>query len=91
MDAPKIQMIDSIHGIIEWLGLEGTLRSPAAGQPPHLILEQAAQGPIQFGLEHTSRNGASTTSLGSLFQHLTTLIVKSCSPLTSNLNLPSFN
>ena len=38
----------------------------------------------------TSRDGASTTSLDSLFQHLTTLIEKNF-PLTFNLNLPSFN
>uniref|UniRef100_A0A8C2T2L6 P53 and DNA damage regulated 1 n=2 Tax=Coturnix japonica TaxID=93934 RepID=A0A8C2T2L6_COTJA len=39
---------------------------------------------------NTSKDGASTTSLGSLFQALTTLLVKNF-PLTSNLNLPSFN
>uniref|UniRef100_A0A8C2Y8F8 Ankyrin repeat and sterile alpha motif domain containing 1B n=1 Tax=Coturnix japonica TaxID=93934 RepID=A0A8C2Y8F8_COTJA len=39
---------------------------------------------------NTSKDGASTTSLGSLFQDLTTLLVKNF-PLTSNLNLPSFN
>ena len=39
---------------------------------------------------NTSRDRASTTSRGSLFQHLTTLLVKNF-PLTSNLNLPSFN
>uniref|UniRef100_A0A8C2T4P3 BAG family molecular chaperone regulator 1 n=1 Tax=Coturnix japonica TaxID=93934 RepID=A0A8C2T4P3_COTJA len=39
---------------------------------------------------NTSRDGASTTSLGSLFQGLTTLLVKNF-PLTSNLNLPAFN
>jgi len=39
---------------------------------------------------NTSRDGASTDSLGSLFQHLTTLIEKNF-PLMSKLNLPSFN
>ena len=49
---------------------------PQAGPPtPHLIPDQAAQGPIQLGLEHL-QDRASITSLGSLFQHLTTLIVK---------------
>ena len=57
-------------------------------QPPHFIPAQAAQGPIQPGQEHLQE--AFTTSLGSLFQHLTTLLVKNF-PLTSNLNLPSFN
>jgi len=44
-------------------------------QPPYLILDQAAQGPSKLAL-NTCRDGASTTSLGSLFQHLTTLSVK---------------
>ena len=46
--------------IIEWLGLERTSRiiklQPSCcrqgHQPPHLIPDQAAQGPIQPGLEH---------------------------------------
>jgi len=38
---------------------------------------------------NTSRDRASTTSLGSPFQHLTTLLVKNF-PLTANLDLPSF-
>jgi len=56
-------------------------------QPPHLIPAQAAQGPIQPGLEHLQGQGIHSLS-GQLFQHLTTLIVKNF-PLTSNLNLPS--
>jgi len=39
---------------------------------------------------NTSRDGDSTTSLGSLFQCLTTLSVKKCF-LMSNLNLPWCN
>ncbi|KAK4827794.1 hypothetical protein QYF61_021747 [Mycteria americana] len=39
---------------------------------------------------NNSRDGASTTSLGNLFQCLTTLIVKNFFPI-SNLNLPSFS
>ena len=58
-------------------------------QTPHLILGQAAQGPIQPGLEHLQRRGIHNLS-GQLFQRLTTLLVKNF-PLTSNLNLPSFN
>ena len=48
------------HRIIECLGLEGTpkiirVQSPClrqGRQPPDLILDQAAQGPIQPGCEH---------------------------------------
>ena len=50
----------AFHKITEWLGLEGTsrimkLQPPCCmqgHQPPYLILDQAAQGPIQPGLEH---------------------------------------
>ena len=81
------------HRITEWLGLEGTsriikLQPPCCMQgyqPPHLILDQAAQGPSL--VLNTSRNGASTASLGSLFQHLTTLRVTNV-PLIS---CPCFN
>jgi len=58
-------------------------------QPPDVVLDQVAQGPIQNDVE-TCRDGASAASLGSLFQHLTTLIVKNF-PLTSNVSLPSLN
>ena len=51
--------LQSYHRIIEWLGLEGTssiikLQPPhhrQSCQTPHLILDQAAQGPLQPGLE----------------------------------------
>ena len=71
------------HSIIEWPSRIIKL------QPPLPILDQAAQGPIQPGLEHLQGWGIHTLS-GQLFQHLTTLIVKNF-PLTSNLHLPSFN
>ena len=58
-------------------------------QPPHLILDQAAQGPIQLGLEQFQGRNIHNLS-GQLFQHLTTLSVKNF-PLTSNLNFPSLN
>jgi len=53
------------HRIIEWPGLEGTSRiiklqplcHRQGHQPPHLILGQAAQGPIQPGLEHLQGRG----------------------------------
>ena len=83
--------------LVEWLGMEGTsriikLQPPCyrqGCQPPHFILDQAAQGPIQPGLEHLQGWGIHSLS-GQLFQHLTTLIVKNF-PLISKLKLPSFN
>ena len=51
------------HRITEWLGLEGTSRimklqhlcHRQGHQPPHVIPAQAAQGPIQPGLQHLHR------------------------------------
>ena len=48
------------HRATEWCGLEGTSRimklqplyHRQGHQPPYLILDQAAHGPIQLGLEH---------------------------------------
>ena len=85
------------YRITERPGLEGTSRimnlQPSrhtqGHQPPHLILDQAAQGPIQPILEHLQGQGIHNLS-GQLFQHLATLIVNNF-PLTSNLNLPSLN
>ena len=85
------------HRIIEWLGLEGSSRiiklqtscHMQGHQPPYLIPDKAAQGPIQLGLEHLQGRGIHSLS-GQLFQHLTTLIEKNF-PLISNLNPPSFN
>jgi len=86
-----------VKTVIEWLGLEGTSRviklQPSCcmegHQPPYLILDQVAQGPIQPGLEHLQGWGihglsgqpvpASHHSLG-----------KELPPI-SNLHLPSFN
>ena len=63
----RIQIIESqnkrisqIHRITEWLGLEGTSRitklqpphHTQGHQPPHFRPAQAAQGPIQPGLQH---------------------------------------
>jgi len=55
-------------------------------QHPYLILDQAAQGPIQPGLEHLQGRRIHSSP----FQHLTTLLVKNF-PLTSNRNLLSLN
>ena len=59
-------------------------------QPPHFIPAQAAQGPIQPGLEHLQGWTGHPQPLWAAVQHLTTLIGKNF-PLTSNLSLPSFN
>ena len=84
------------HRIIVWLGLEWTLRilklqpphHRQDHQPPHLISAQAAQSPIQPGLDHFQ--GWTGHPSGQLFQHLTSLIVKNF-PLISSLNLPTSN
>ena len=73
-----------------WVGRELKdllVPTPCHGQG-HLPLDQAAESPVQPGLEHF-REGASAASLGNLFQGLTTFTVKNFF-LTSNLNLPSF-
>ena len=61
---PKVRVTQAAvkpqPGITEWPRLEGTSRimnhqpplHRQSHQPPHLILDQAAQGPIQPGLEH---------------------------------------
>ena len=61
-------------------------------QPPCYVqgrqpLDQAAQSHIQPGLECSQGDGASTASLGNLFQCVTILCVKNFL-LTPNLNLP---
>jgi len=78
------------------VGLEGTSRitklqpphHKQGQQPPHVIPFQAAQGPIQPGLEDLQGWGIHSLS-GQLFS-TSTLIAKNF-PLLSNLNLPSFN
>jgi len=53
------------HRITEWLGVEGTSRTiklqppcrRQSCQPPYLILDQAAQDPIQPGPEHLQGRG----------------------------------
>ena len=71
-----------VHRIMEWFGLEGTLKDlvqpPGHGQG-HLSLGQVTESPVHLTL-NTSKDGASTTSLGDLFQCLTTLIVKKFLP-----------
>ena len=57
--------------------------------PPTSTFNTRPGCPIQPGLEHLQGWGIHNLS-EQLFQHLTALIVKNF-PLTSNLNLPSFN
>lgn len=86
-------MCSPLYRIKEWPRLEGTwrimnLQPPChrqGCQPPHLILDQAAQVPIQPGLDHL--HGQGLHSLSSLFQHLTNLIVKNFS-IQFNPRLP---
>ena len=72
-------------------GHEAPTPMPQAGPPTSTpnTRTRLPRAPSNRAL-NTYRDGAATTSLGSLFQHLTILIVKNF-PLTSNLNLPSFN
>ena len=80
-----------IFRVIEWFGLEGTFKTiwfqpPAIGRDTSLQIGLLT-APSSLAL-NASREGTSTTSLGNLFQGLTTLTVKNCF-LTSSLNLPS--
>ena len=67
---------------MESLELERTFRGHIAQLPyneqEHAQLDQVAQGLIQLRLERF-RDGASITSLGNLFQCLTTLTIKNFS------------
>jgi len=77
-----------------WKGLQGSwISNPPhhrqGHQPPHLIPDQSAKSSIQPGLEHLQGQDIHNLSR-QLFQYLTTFMVKNF-PLTSNLNLPSFN
>jgi len=69
------------HRITKWFGLEGTLKPIQsqsllwAGCPP---ADQAARAPCSLALK-VSKDGASTASLSSLCQCLTTLSVKNFS------------
>ena len=93
MQAINVLCVTVSHGfrchIIDSLELEGTIYDDLV-QLPHNEqgrpqLDQAAQNLIQPPLE---RYRAPTTSLGNLFQCLTTLTVKDFF-LISNLNIPS--
>jgi len=75
------------------LGLEGSFTGrvvqPPCSEQGHLQLDQVALSPIQSDVE-CSRDGASTTSLGNLFQCFTTLIVQNFFHISSS-NLPSLS
>lgn len=83
-----------LYVMTEWVGLEGTFEDHPVGSPccgqGHTPLDRAAQSPLQrdFG-------GALTTSLGNLFQRLTTFVMKnffltSSLPYFSSKRLMSF-
>ena len=59
-------------------------------QPPQFHTSPGCPGPIQPGLEHLQGWTGHPQPPWAAVQHLTTLIGKNF-PLTSNLNLPSFN
>ena len=67
--------------------LKGRLAQPSCNRKEHPQLSQVAQSPIRPDF-NVSKDGAPTTSLGSLWQCLTTLTVKNLF-LISSLNLPS--
>jgi len=57
---------ENAKGIIEWFGLEGTLKI-ISFQPPchgqgHLPVDQVAQSPVQPGLEHCQGGGSHSSS-----------------------------
>ena len=61
MSITKIASLSYNHRIIEWFGLEGTLKitwiQPPCHEQGHLPLDQVAQSPIQPGLQHFQGGG----------------------------------
>jgi len=85
--------VQANHRIMEWFGLEGTLKL-LWFQPPAMSRDVSHQprvlrAPSNLALS-TAREGAATASLGSVGQGLTTLRGKNFF-LISHLNLPSFH
>ncbi|KAK4814468.1 hypothetical protein QYF61_018986 [Mycteria americana] len=85
---------DMNHGIIECCELEGTftghlVQLPCKSREDIFNKIRLLRAPSNLTL-NVSRDGASTTSLGNLFQCLTTLMVKNFF-LKSSLNLPSLS
>jgi len=72
---PTCEAAISIHRIIEWFGLEGTLKiiefQPPCQEQGHLPPNQVAQSSIQPGLEHFQGGGIHTFSgqPGPVFHH----------------------
>ena len=97
MDVPEGKCLScgalGSHRILEWLGLEGTLKIIKIQPPCHMQgcqpPDEAAQGPIQPDLEYLQRWGH-PQPLCSLFHRLTILQVKNFF-LTYNLNIPPFS
>jgi len=80
--------------IIESSELEGTFRGHLNQLPcneqGHLQLDQAAQSLVQLTL-NVPKDGVSTTSLGNLFQCLTTLTIKKKLPSYTQSKSPLFH
>ena len=84
------RVIESYHRITEWPGLKRTTVL-IQFQPPAMCRVASLQTMLPRATSsvalNASRDGASTTSSGNLFQCFTTLCMKNFL-LTSNLNLP---
>jgi len=79
MEAEEAGNLLHTHGIMEWVGWEGTFRGHPV-QPPAMSRDifhqpRLLRAPSNLALS-VSRVGASTTSLGNLCQCFTTLVVK---------------
>ena len=89
----RSELQPSFTEIIEWFVLEGILKT-IQFQPPAMGRDTSHQNRLLKALSslasNTCRDGASTASLGNLFQCLSTLIGKNFF-LISNLNPPSFS
>lgn len=80
------------HGMAYYriVQLEGTLKDLQVQLPDHLRANQKLLRPLSKWLSNTDRHGAATTSLGNLFQCLTTVTVNKFSLLFS-LNFPWYS
>jgi len=88
--APNALRMPTYHRIIEWPGLKRTTMIISFQHPAMCrVANQQTRLPkaISSLALNASRDGASTTSLGNLFQYIITLCVKNFLQI-SNLNLP---
>jgi len=87
VEIPLRSRLETQSRITEWFGVGGTFEEHLV--PDILNWTRLLKAPSNLAL-NTSIDRASTTSLGNLFQHLITIIVKNFF-LISHLNLPSFS